>query len=96
MAFTVITAFALHNIVRYLRKLSKVSWMIKAYYVLVVLEAAAHASFFFTLAAMPAKSPFFYDSENESIRSHIYLDIMELVGSQACKDLNWIVIIIAY
>ena len=46
------------------------------------------------LSAMPGKSPFFYDSGGENDR--LYLDLLELVGSQLDKIVDWMVVTIAY
>ena len=92
--FILIVFFALYNVLFYLRRLPRQSWMIITYYVLTMIQATLHAIFFLLLSAMPGKSPFFYDSGGDNDR--LYLDLLELVGSQLDKIIDWMVVTIAY
>ena len=65
-SFFMIVVFAIIIVVVYLRRLSSVSWMVKAFYVLTILQATAHGIFFYLLARQPTMSPFYYgDCENK-------------------------------
>ena len=90
-AFSGVTGFAVHNLVRHIRKLESVSWMIYAFYVLSLMSATSHAIFFLVLGCYPRRSPFYFDGNDE-----ITTSVLELIGSQSFKLLCWLIIAITF
>ena len=90
-AFSGVTGFAVHNLVRHIRKLESVSWMIYAFYVLSLMSATSHAIFFLVLGCYPRRSPFYFDGNDQIITS-----VLELIGGQTFKLLCWLIIVITF
>ena len=94
MAFIFVIVFAFYNVCQYLTKLQRQrSWMIVAFYILVILQATSHVGVFGILSVKPSYSPFFFDGAKNL---NIWIQVFELIGCQSAKLIYWLVVFITF